>query len=219
MLDQRAQEAHGVSGFVLMEHASRGIAALAARHVGTMGTIWVLCGPGNNGGDGYGAGRFLAAWGYPVTIFEGDALGTLPADARRERELALESCEFDDLGALEARLGAVARDSGPQGLPRAPLLAIDALFGVGLARPLSGPCRRVIEALNASALTVLSVDVPSGLDADSGLPMPVCVRADLTATMVAPKRGFEAAQAWTGHVVAVDIGLPAALLRELPVTG
>ena len=219
MLDRRAQKEHGIPGFVLMEHASRGVASLAARHVGTFGTIWVLCGPGNNGGDGYGAGRFLSAWGYHVKIFESRSGKGLPADARQERELALESCEFADLEGLEGALRGLDPSSESSLPTTCPGLVIDALFGVGLQRPLAGLYRRVIEALGAAPLPVLSVDVPSGLDGDSGQPLPVCVQADLTATMVAPKRGFECAGAWTGRVVAVDIGLPAALLRDLPRKG
>lgn len=202
-LDARASTEFALPSLVLMEHAARGIAALAARMAPPGQPIHVLCGPGNNGGDGYGAARFLGGCGFPVVAWRCAAHEPGPGDARREFEL------------LAAQMPIHAAHAAPQtlhgALQEATGLVVDALFGVGLSRPLAAPYTPWIEALNASQALRLAVDVPSGMDADSGQPLPVCVQAHATATMAAPKRGLAAAPAAAGHVVEVDIGLPAAL--------
>jgi NAD(P)H-hydrate epimerase len=179
-----------------MEHASRAVAHLAAG-LGRRGAVVVLCGPGNNGGDGYGAARFLASWGLPVRV-----LALAPAgrgDASREAILAPRAEPVwerpETLADRILRAGTL----------------VDAIFGVGLHRDLEPPFPAWIAAINASPAFRLAVDVPSGLDADTGALRPVAVRADLTATMAAPKVGFTRtaeARAHVGRVVEVDIGLP-----------
>ena len=92
---------------------------------------------------------------------------------------------------------------------------VDGLFGTGLTRPVEGVLRTVIEAMNDSGKPILALDLPSGLDADTGIPLGVAVRARATATFVAPKLGFAApgAEAYTGEVAVIDIGLPRRLLK------
>jgi NAD(P)H-hydrate epimerase len=198
----RLAEKRGLSGAILMEHASRGVAAVASALVRRRaGPIVVLCGPGNNGGDGYGAARQLASWGRLVRVVRVGKWPTSPA------------------AALEARLwtesGDVADASRNLDLLRRALagcaLVIDALFGVGLDRPLLAHHVEAVRIVNAARAPRLCVDVPSGMNADTGEPLPVCVRADVTATMVAPKRGFARGARgarWAGRVVEIDIGLP-----------
>jgi NAD(P)H-hydrate epimerase len=164
----------------------------------------VLCGPGNNGGDGYGAARALHAWGRSVRVLR---LGDVPRgeSARRQHDLCARSLAIEHVHAADR----VARSA----LDDADLL-VDALFGVGLDRPLSPFYIEMVAHMNAAPGLRLAVDVPSGLDANRGVPLPVCVAADVTATMAAPKRGFAAGQPgarWAGRIVEVDIGLPWAL--------
>ena len=92
---------------------------------------------------------------------------------------------------------------------------VDGLLGTGLSRPVEGPLRTVIEAINGSGKPVFALDLPSGLDADTGRPLGVAVRAEATATFVAPKVGFSApgADEYTGEVAVIDIGLPRCLLE------
>ena len=94
---------------------------------------------------------------------------------------------------------------------------MNGLLGTGLSRPVEGPLRTVIEAINASGKPVFALDLPSGLDADTGRPLGVAVRAEATATFVAPKLGFSAPGAadYTGEVAVIDIGLPRRLLEPL----
>jgi hydroxyethylthiazole kinase-like uncharacterized protein yjeF len=184
-----------------MEHAAQGVAALAALLLEPGEGVLALCGPGNNGGDGYGAARFLAAWGVPVRVLRCAPAPPARGDAAVEAALAARAA-----GAVASaweRPEAVA-----DALAERPALVLDALFGVGLARPLGAPYAGWIEALNAAPTLRLAVDVPSGLDADTGEERPVAVRAQVTATLGAPKRGLLAAPRAAGRVVVVDIGLP-----------
>lgn len=89
---------------------------------------------------------------------------------------------------------------------------VDAIFGTGLRRPVEGEYRRAIEAINAAGAQVVAIDIPSGLDANTGKPMPVAVRANVTVTMGLPKVGFRGAEAWTGEVVVAEIGYPRELI-------
>lgn len=91
-------------------------------------------------------------------------------------------------------------------------VVVDAIFGTGLRRPVEGAYRRAIETLNAADAFVVAIDIPSGLDANTGKPMPVAVAAEVTVTMGLPKVGFRGAEAWTGEVVVAEIGYPKALV-------
>ena len=204
-MDQRAGADFGLPSLVLMEHASRGIAALAARLAPAGQPVVVLCGPGNNGGDGYGAARFLASCGRDVRTWRLAPREPGAGDARREYELLGGPAAVEDAWEAPERL--LEALEGFRGL------IVDALFGVGLTRPLEAPFTTVIAAANAAPGLRLAVDVPSGLDSDTGEARPLCIQAHVTATMAAPKRGLAAHPTAAGRVIEVDIGLPAALHR------
>jgi hydroxyethylthiazole kinase-like uncharacterized protein yjeF len=165
-------------GQQLMERAGLAVAklALALLPSGPTGTVWIVCGPGNNGGDGLVAARLLRAAGLRVRVSLIDADRPAPADAA---------------AALRAALDAgvdIARDAAP---PDDVALLIDALLGLGLSRPPGATMAAAIEALNALAAPVLAVDLPSGLLADTGRPAgPVAVRADHTLSLLTLKPGL-----------------------------
>jgi hydroxyethylthiazole kinase-like uncharacterized protein yjeF len=210
-LDAEAQSLYGVPSLVLMEHASRGVAAIAAALVAPRDRIVVLCGPGNNGGDGYGAARFLGSWGFTPRVLQCSRRPPAKADAAAEvRWSGLENAAEDAWADRDLLLRAVSEAD----------LLVDALFGVGLDRDLDEPFPRWIHAMNAAAALRLAVDVPSGLDADTGHLRPVSVRADVTATMAMPKEGLvthPSGALHAGRVVEVDIGLPGPLHRAYAV--
>jgi NAD(P)H-hydrate epimerase len=204
-LDRKAEEEHGIPSLVLMEHASAGVARLAARLAGPEGRIVILCGPGNNGGDGYGAARFLASWGRTVRVLQCSRRPPASPDASLEVRWATEAVPREDAWSDPALVGRALADAD---------VVVDALFGVGLARDLDPPFPAWIEATNAADALRLAVDVPSGLDADSGEARPIAVQADVTATMAMPKTGLleeGTGRAAAGLVVEVDIGLPGTL--------
>jgi NAD(P)H-hydrate epimerase len=156
----------------------------------------VLCGAGNNAGDGYVVARLARAVGLDVTVAALSDPATLSGDAARAwREFRAEG-------------GSVV--PWTPGLCENAELAIDALLGTGIARPLEGAYLRAVEALNASALPVVAVDVPSGLDGESGRVMGAAVEADVTATFIARKQGLYLADgpAHCGRVLFSDLGVP-----------
>jgi NAD(P)H-hydrate epimerase len=193
--DRRAIEEFSVPGVVLMENAGRGAAELLMRLNPERQSVIIYCGPGNNGGDGFVIARHLDIGGWPVRFvrnapgWKGDA-------------------------AVMEKVAAVAGIA--KGEPAEAGWIVDALFGTGLIGPLREPYDRIVTAINASGAKVLAVDIPSGLDCDSGEPLGPCVRADHTVTFVAPKAGFANPEAkqWLGEVHVVGIGAPRALLRQ-----
>jgi NAD(P)H-hydrate epimerase len=224
-LDGRAADELALPTLILMENAGRGAAAWLAELAGDRAPsassapprVLVLCGPGNNGGDGGVVARHLDARGYPVRIVWFTRRESLRGDALAQWNI-LERAGVDQLAWHDAH----AADPAPAELD--PLIAgadwlVDGLLGTGLTRPVEGALRSVVEAMNRSGKPVLALDLPSGLDADTGSPLGVAVRARATATFVAPKRGFAAPGAadYTGEVAVIDIGLPRCLLRAYEV--
>lgn len=188
--------AAGRAGIDLMECAGTAVAEVAmamAAQPGGMRAVLVLCGPGNNGGDGYVAARLLAGRGLSVTLASLD--GRRPE--RGDSALAASRWQGDvhGLSALGSLLAARP-------------LVVDALFGAGLARDLDGAAAQAVAAINASGLPVLSVDVPSGIDGDTGAVRGVAVQAHRTVTFGRLKRGhvLMPGRALCGDVVLSAIG-------------
>jgi len=174
-LDRRAIQDHGIPGYTLMGRAGEAaFGSLLERWPGAR-RVGVLCGPGNNGGDGYVIARLARAAGLAVWLVEsGDATG-LKGDAARARE------DFLATGGVPLAVDAT--------WPQADVL-VDALLGTGLDRVVSGPLAGLIERINGAGLPVLSVDIPSGLHADSGAVMGLAVRATLTMSFIGLKTGL-----------------------------
>jgi NAD(P)H-hydrate epimerase len=215
-LDRRTIEEFGLPSLVLMENAGRACADEALRMLGPgsqAGPALVLCGPGNNGGDGLVLARTLENRGRAARVaFVG----------RREQLAGLRGDACTNLELWQRVGGGVELVDGPQrhawlmdALARAPLV-VDALFGTGLARALGEPWREVIELLNASARPVLAVDLPSGLDADSGEVLGAAVRAACTVTLVARKPGLGRGRGpgLCGRVLVAEIGIPRRYIEE-----
>jgi NAD(P)H-hydrate epimerase len=210
-IDRAAIEDFGIPGLTLMDRAGRGVADAAAAMAGPRGRIVVVCGGGNNGGDGYVAARLLRAGGRDARVMALVPAERLSPDARAVREQAERAgVPIDDgvLGPLAAGVGDVV---------------VDAIFGTGLGRPPEGPFASAIaaiEAARAAGASVLAVDVPSGLSADTGRPLGPCVRADRTVTFAFPKRGLAVhpGLGLAGDVTVVDIGIPPEAARRVPVS-
>lgn len=206
-VDRRAIDEYGVPGVVLMENAGRGAAELLVRQ-GIAGEVVICCGAGNNGGDGYVMARHLELAGNRVQVLSICPLEQLRGDARINAEIArragIDLCEVTDASAWRTDLTGAA-------------WIVDALLGTGLQGAVRPAYAAAIEAINAAGARVLAVDLPSGLDCDTGAPCGPCIRADVTATFVAWKRGFAApsAAAFLGPVHVIDIGAPLQLLREM----
>ncbi|MBL8794784.1 MAG: NAD(P)H-hydrate epimerase [Planctomycetia bacterium] len=205
-IDRRASDDFGMPGVVLMENAGRG-AAEVLLSLGVPGPVSICCGKGNNGGDGFVMARHLANRGAAVDL----RLFARPEDLTGDAAMHFRS--VDRAGLPLTVHGTVKETELRDELSRSAWI-VDALFGTGLTGPVRSPFDQVIAAINASGVRVFAVDLPSGLDCDTGQPLGATVRASHTATFVAPKQGFAAANAreWTGLVHTVDIGVPAVLL-------
>jgi NAD(P)H-hydrate epimerase len=214
-VDRLAIEDYGVPGIVLMENAGAGAARLL-ESLGIDGPVVIACGKGNNGGDGFVIARHLDLVGHAVTLLlacrpdesRGDAAVNLTIAARSG--LAIECLAEADQAAWERALAGAA-------------WIVDALLGTGASGAPQGAVATAIAAIAAvrgrGVARVLAVDLPSGLDCDTGAAAGACVRADATATFVARKRGFDAvgAAAFTGPVHVIGIGAPRAVLAQFDV--
>jgi NAD(P)H-hydrate epimerase len=201
-----------------MENAGRGCAELLMRMNPERKPTVILCGPGNNGGDGFVIARHLDnhGWRSKVELFA--ACNKLPEDAASNHRLLLGRIEVSHHKhpSWSEDVDPSVRLRTPGGLYDSRVWIVDALFGAGLSRPLGAPYDEVAAQVNASRNPVLAVDIPSGLDCDTGEPLGPTVRATHTATFVAPKRGFlnPASREWTGEVHVIDIGAPRVLVEE-----
>ncbi len=225
-IDRYAAETLGLPTMVLMENAGRGAAEVLARAFREFGpldsqalnreylpNVVVICGSGNNGGDGAVLARHLDARGLARvkviwTVRHEDLRGDAPAQFR-----ILAAAGADQKSGVDpARADEILAGND---------WIVDGLFGTGLSRPLAPgePATLWVEALNRSGKPLLSLDLPSGMDADTGAALGVAVRATVTASFVAPKRGFAApgASALTGVVEIVDIGVPRSMLRPFEI--
>jgi NAD(P)H-hydrate epimerase len=211
--DARAQRL-GVPGNLLMEEAGRAVAAAATALLNTSGRdatgpILVLCGPGNNGGDGYVAARYLVAAGRRcIVILVAGAPRPGTPDASRNWQ------RLDGLGTVQRGHAASARDVAMlgAGIERASLV-IDALLGTGVDGALREPIRSAVELIRqarGAGVPVLAVDTPTAVDLTSGRPSDPQVRADATITFHRPKEGLRAriGAMFAGRVLVAPIGIP-----------
>jgi ADP-dependent NAD(P)H-hydrate dehydratase / NAD(P)H-hydrate epimerase len=205
---EAAAFARGLPSFEAMRRAGQAVAELIARRwlLGAVDRVIVLCGPGNNGGDGFIAATALRAAGYVVQV----------------QSVALAAARSADATKAAAGWGdAVAPLSAKALTNLAPsTVVVDALFGIGLARPLAGDVLEVVEAVNRSGAQVVAVDVPSGIDADNGAILGAAIRADVTVSFGWLKRGhlLLPAAAQCGELVVADAGFTAADLTAIDVT-
>jgi NAD(P)H-hydrate epimerase len=204
-LDRRAIEEFGVPGIVLMENAGRGIVDLLLS-LQVRGPVVICCGKGNNAGDGFVVARHLDNQNILVDVLLFARADELKGDAKinyeiiRKSKLSIIDCsEKIDFSKLAQAAWIV-----------------DALFGVGFSGVVKSPYDDVINAINVSPAKILAIDVPSGLDCDTGEVMSVAVQAHHTATCATLKKGFvvPGAQKFIGHVTVIDIGLPKILLQN-----
>lgn len=203
-VDRYAIERLGIPGLVLMENAARAVADEVGSRSDALDEIAMLCGRGNNGGDGFAIARHLVDHVADLRVGLCGRVDRLAGDAATNaaiwRRCGGEVTEFDD----DADEETIARWLGQRPV------VIDALLGTGTTGPPRGSAAAAIRAINRRASRVYAVDVPSGFDADSGIAHDPTVEADVTITFVATKPGFgtEAAREAMNEVVVASIGVP-----------
>ena len=173
-LDRRAIEVCGIPGYELMTRAGHALADAVRELWPAARSITVLAGPGKNAGDGYICARVARARGVAARVLTLASPDGLTGDARRACE------EFHAAGGRSGAFDADAIDGD---------VIVDAIFGIGIARPVADPHAAAIEAANASGRPLLAVDLPSGLDADTGHPHGIAIRADATLSFIGRKLG------------------------------
>jgi NAD(P)H-hydrate epimerase len=209
-VDRRAAADYGMSTLVLMENAGRGVADKFSSW-GATGPVVVCCGKGNNGGDGFVLARHLDLRGVSVHVLVWAEASELSGDA---------ATNFGILQKAGVPLEIFGKRHDPARLARQLAGAqwvVDALLGTGAKGPPRPPIDAVIEQLNASGVPIVAIDLPSGLDCDTGEAAKPTIRARHTCTFVAAKPGFfvPGAAACTGQLHVLDIGAPRRLIESM----
>lgn len=214
-LDRRAITGFAVPGVVLMENAGRGCAELLMLLNPIRGRTLILCGPGNNGGDGYVIARHLDIHGWPVDVLVMADNRQITGDAAVNFDILAHS-GIPFVQCHPAHVAQPQREFITRNHLAPADWVVDALFGTGLSRPLADPYAWLVGAVNAAGKPVLAIDIPSGLDCDTGTPLGPTIQASHTATFVAEKKGFlnPASRTWTGTRHVIDIGAPRVLVDE-----
>ena len=208
-VDRRSIEECHLPGIVLMENAGRG-ATEVLLELGLSEPVYILAGKGNNGGDGFVIARFLQLAdirAHVLTPFQQTDVGS---DALIQMNVLLAA-------GIPIEFGVTATDIADRVTSASWI--IDALLGTGAQGAVREPVGAIAEVVNKSAARVVSIDVPTGLDCDTGKPLGCSVRADDTITFVAPKIGFGSGSAteYTGRVHVVGIGAPLCVLEDFVV--
>ncbi|HKY21496.1 MAG TPA: NAD(P)H-hydrate dehydratase [Vicinamibacterales bacterium] len=211
--DRQTVDDIGIPSMVLMENAGRQVvAALEAAHDDLADKyVAVLCGPGNNGGDGFVVARTLHQRGVEVSVFVIGTITSIKGDARLNVEilgrLGLTVVEIADEQAWDLHFSEISQCD----------LIVDAIFGTGLKSPLAGMMETVAADVNASGLPVIAIDLPSGLSADHAEPIGECIRATMTVTLAAPKLPLvlPPGESQAGNIVVADIGIPPEVIDNL----
>jgi len=208
-VDRRAVQQYGMPGILLMENAGRNAAAILLRDYGPEAAAEIFCGTGNNGGDGCVIARHLHNAGWAVRLLLAGEEARLSDDARVNfgivRAMGLKPVVAAHADAHRAFLDACRPDA----------LFVDALLGTGFRGAVRSPLAELIERFNAAPKrAAVAIDVPSGLDCDTGEAAASTVRADLTITFVAVKRGMttKSAAPFVGRIEVADIGVPRELI-------
>ncbi len=203
-LDRLAIEQVGIPGYTLMYRAGEAAFHAMRRRWPRARRVLVLCGAGNNAGDGYVFARMARSEGLLVTV----AALFDPAKLGGDAAVAWEAYK---------PAGGVAEEWRPSMLAGADIV-VDAILGTGLARELEGKPRELVEAVNSAGIDVFALDIPTGLHADSGQPLGAAIVADATITFVALKLGLYTGRApdYTGEILFDDLGIPESLGGSLP---
>lgn len=212
-VDRRAIEEFGMSGLVLMENAGRGSADVLCE-LGIRGRVVILCGKGNNGGDGFVIARHLEIRGIGTCVLLLTRVDELSGDAAANCRIldhtGVPIHELDDACAGDVALWLTQHGSGADWL-------VDAMLGTGVTGAPRSPVDAAVAWLNEQSARKLAVDVPSGLDCDTGEAAGDAVRADMTCTFVAQKVGYAnpRAKEYTGDIRVLDIGAPRCLVQDV----
>jgi len=208
-LERVAIERIGVPSLALMENAGRSTALAVRKLLHKNRKVCIICGSGNNAGDGFVAARHLGNLGCTIQVIIIGKAENLKDDAR---------VNYDILRRIKAPV-IISKHCTSRVVThlKNSAVVVDAIFGVGLNRDIKEPYKGFLEAINQYARKVVSVDVPSGLNADDGSVFGVCIKADVTVTFTFKKKGCTTKEGrqLCGSVAVVDIGIPKVLHKRI----
>ncbi|MDR2426973.1 MAG: NAD(P)H-hydrate epimerase [Endomicrobium sp.] len=203
-IDDRTSAEYGISSLILMENAGQATAREAQKALKKMKNrnVAVVCGSGNNGGDGFVAARYLLDKGFNVSVVVTKSPEFFKGDCK---------INFDILKKLNAYISFSHAHIKKAGL------IIDAVLGTGVSGTVKGAAAKVINAINKAKAYKISVDIPSGMDGGSGEIAGSVVNADKTVTFAFPKKAFKnkSARQYTGKITVADIGIPKIVSKEI----
>ena len=207
-MDRYTIDVVGVPSDTLMLRAARGMADEMETWLRPDGVAVILCGSGNNGGDGIAAAKFLLEDGYQAQCFMIGTREKMTEDAKKMEALLKEQ-------------GGVLRDGSELTTLEHADVIVDALFGTGLSRAITGKYQTLIDEINASGKPVIACDIVSGISADAGEILGCAVKADVTVTFNLPKTGqlLPPGTEYTGRLVVHDIGIPQAAKEQVSFDG
>lgn len=209
-LDRVAIEEWKIPSLTLMERAARAVADRAAKLMEQEhGKIMIFCGPGNNGGDGIAAARILKEQGFEVrALLVGKREKMTPDALAMEQKLLAAGGRLEDYASKDTTIKAFLLACG---------CVIDALFGVGLKRPVGGEFLEAVRLINLAPCPVIACDIPSGVDADTGDILGEAVHADRTVTFTCLKHGLVQGDGkeYAGETEVASIGIPEKLIRQI----
>ena len=208
-LDRMAIEERGIPSADLMERAARALAAEALALAGGTGRAVCFCGPGNNGGDGIACARLLLEAGLEVRcVLVGDRERLTPDARTMEARLAAAGGRLEPFAPDDPAFAAWCLEAD---------VMVDALFGIGLSRPVEGDPLTAVHMMNTCDIPVVSADIPSGVETDTGRVLGAAVKAAATVTFTLPKAGHYVGKGGlcTGQLTVADIGIPEDLVRGL----
>jgi NAD(P)H-hydrate epimerase len=198
----------GIPSIVLMENAGRSCAQFIIETLSKVKKpkVCIFCGTGNNGGDGFVIARHLLNAGFAVIVVVCGNIAKIRGDAKINFDiltglgLKIERLDMEGTDDIDARVTKLANEAN---------MIIDAIFGTGLIGTLRNEYKQLIESINELGCPILSVDIPSGMDCDTGLSLGAAIKANCTVTFVAVKKGFvfENARPHTGEIFIASIGV------------
>jgi len=210
-LDRKAERDYGIKGIVLMENAGRAVSEAVKREAGASGKrVSIVCGRGNNGGDGFVSARHLKNSGFDVIVFSFSRIPGIKGDA------GINARVWEKMGGV-IRVISTSRDvkDSVSTLKHSSVI-VDAMFGIGLSKEIEGVYKEMIEAINKVSKPLVAIDVPSGIDATSGRILGVAMKASRTVTMAFAKPGLFVypARDFSGKVEVADIGMPVGIFSK-----
>ena len=205
-IDVYCIEVLGIPELLLMENAA--LSVLKNIDIENLDTITIVCGTGNNGGDGLALSRLLNAEGIETDIYIIGSIEKMSTACRKQYEIlsnmGLEIKTIETMVDLDELEASMAKSQ----------ITVDSIFGIGLKRELNNLYSAVVDTINNKSREIISIDVPSGMNSDTGEILTKCVKANMTVSFIGRKKGFKNMEEYTGKVIVENIGVSGITVKK-----